>query len=92
MWDWISSEEDYLKMSKLLRMQWNDYKDFNNKYGVKNNPENHALRWSVWNKMHGLGYMVKEGAIDIESVYDHSAGRIVWLRALYLYSFYILVI
>jgi hypothetical protein len=60
-------------------MQWVDYDDFNHKYGVSSNPENYAMRWSVWNKMNGLGYMVKEGAIDVETVYDHSGGRIIWL-------------
>ena len=40
------------------------------------------MRWSVWNKMHGLGYMVKEGVIDVETVYDHSGERIIrmWNR------------
>ena len=29
--------------------------------------------------MNGLGYMVKEGAIDVDAVYDHSGGRLIWL-------------
>jgi hypothetical protein len=78
-WEWISSEEGYLRLAELMQMQWSDYKDFNRKYGVSSNPENYAIRWSVWNKMNGLGYMVKEGAIDVETVYDHSGGRIIWL-------------
>jgi len=79
MWEWISTEEGYLRMSELMKMQWKDYEDFNQKYGNQTNPKNYAMRWSVWNKMHGLGYMVKEGAIDIESVYDHSSARIIWM-------------
>jgi hypothetical protein len=78
-WVWISSEEGYLRLAELMQMQWIDYDDFNHKYGVSSNPENYAMRWAVWNKMNGLGYLVKEGAIDVETVYDHSGGRIIWL-------------
>jgi hypothetical protein len=78
-WEWISSEEDYLKFTQLLRMNWTDYEDFNRKYGANNNPENHAMRWAVMNNMNGLGYLLNEGAIDVETVYDHSGGRIIWL-------------
>jgi hypothetical protein len=78
-WEWISSEEGYRQLAELLKMQWNDIDDFNLKYGVETNPENYAMRWAVWNKMNGLGYMVREGAIDAETIYDHSGGRIIWL-------------
>jgi hypothetical protein len=79
MWEWISTEEGYLNMSELMLMQWKDFEDFIQKYGNQTNPKNYAMRWSVWNKIHGLGYMVKEGAIDIETVYDHSGARIIWM-------------
>ena len=79
MWEWISTEEGYLRMSELMKMHWKDYEDFNQKYGNQTHPKNYAMRWSVWNKMHGLGYMVKEGAIDVETVYEHSGARIIWL-------------
>ncbi|MES0325300.1 MAG: hypothetical protein ABUK18_05405 [Candidatus Bathyarchaeia archaeon] len=78
-WDWISDEEGYKKFIILMQMTWTDYEDFQHKYGSLTNPEAYAQRFSVWSKMNGLGYMVKEGAIDIESVYDHSAGRIMWM-------------
>ena len=78
-WDWISTEEGYLKFIQIMTMTWTDYEDFNRRYGGLSSPEAYAQRFSVWSKMNGLGYMVKEGAIDIETVYDHSAGRIVWM-------------
>ena len=78
-WDWISTEEGYHKFIQLMTMTWTDYDDFNRKYGGFSNTEAYAQRFSVWSKMNGLGYMVKEGAIDIETVYDHGAGRIVWM-------------
>ena len=78
-WDWISTEDGYHKFIQLMTMTWNDYEDFNRKYGSLSSPEAYARRFSVWSKMNGLGYMVKEGAIDIETVYDHGAGRILWM-------------
>jgi hypothetical protein len=79
MWDWISTEEGYLNMSELMKMHWTDFEDFADKYGNQTNPENYAMRWAMWNKMHGLGYMVKEGVIDVETVYEHSGARIIWM-------------
>jgi len=78
-WDWISTEEGYRKFIQLMTMTWTDYEGFQRKYGGLSNPEAYAMRFSVWSKMNGLGYMVKEGAIDINTVYDHSAGRIIWM-------------
>jgi hypothetical protein len=73
-WDWISDEEGYKKFMYLMTMTWSDYADFGEKYGGFTNPDAYAQRFSVWNKMNGLGYMVKEGVID-----DTGAGRIVWM-------------
>lgn len=78
-WGWISDEEGYQKFIQLMTMTWSDYEDFNEKYGSITNTENYATRFSVWNKINGLGYMVKEGMIDAETVYDHSAGRVLWM-------------
>ena len=79
LWEWISDEEGYQKFVQLMTMTWSDYEDFHKKYGTLTNTESYATQFSVWNKMNGLGYMVKEGVIDVETVYDHSAGRIVWM-------------
>jgi hypothetical protein len=78
-WDWISEEEGYKKFIYLMTMTWSDYHNFGEKYGGFTNPDGYAQRFSVWNKMNGLGYMVKEGVIDVETVYDTGAGRIVWM-------------
>jgi hypothetical protein len=63
-WGWISEEDQYLKFMQLMTMTWTSYDDFREKYGGFSNPEVYAMRWSVWSKLNGLGYLVKEGAID----------------------------
>jgi len=78
-WDWISEEDQYKKFMQLMTMTWTSYEDFQDKYGGFTKPDDYAMRWSVWSKLNGLGYMVKEGAVDVESVYDHSASRVIWM-------------
>ena len=78
-WDWISDEEGYSQLFQIMTLTWTDYDDFQKQYGASANTEAYAKRFSVQSKLNGLGYMVKEGAIDIETVYDHSAGRVVWM-------------
>jgi len=41
-WEWISSEEGYLQLAELLKMQWSDLEDFNQKYGVHINQCNNT--------------------------------------------------
>jgi hypothetical protein len=78
-WDWMSSEEGYHRLGTLLQMEWTDLEDFMSKYGVTSNLDNYAMRWSAMAKLNGLGYLVNEGAIDLETVYDHSGPRVIWL-------------
>ncbi|UCD44677.1 MAG: hypothetical protein JSV27_11275 [Candidatus Bathyarchaeota archaeon] len=79
LWDWISTEEGYSNLNELMTMKWEDYEDFNRRYGAENNPDSYAKRFAVWRKMNGLGYLVKEGAVDVETVYEHAGGRIIWM-------------
>ena len=78
-WDWISDEEGYKQFFQIMTLTWIDYDDFQKQYGASTNIEAYTMRFSVQSKLNGFGYMVKEGAIDIETVYDHSAGRVVWM-------------
>ena len=78
-WEWLSSEESYTRIGTLLQMEWTDYEDFNRKYGVRFNLENYAKRYAAMGKLNGLGYLVKEGAIDLGTVYDHSSPIVIWL-------------
>ena len=87
-WDWISDEEGYTQFFQIMTLTWTDYDDFQLQYGSSANLEAYAMRFSVQSKLNGLGYMVKEGAIDIETVYDHSAGRVVWMWEKYKPIFY----
>jgi len=55
---------------ELLSMQWTDFEDFRKKYDSTTNPENFAKRWKWWSYWDGIGYMLHEGLIDVESIYN----------------------
>ncbi len=74
----MSSPEFYRISNELLKMEWEDWDDYHRKYGAENNPENFALRSSMWNRLNGVGLLVKAGLIDVDRVYDLMRSNILW--------------
>ena len=60
----ISTPEHLDKINKLTEMEWDDYHDFEMKYGSDVNPENRTLRYSTWYLYDGIGFILKKGWID----------------------------
>ncbi len=58
--DWMS----------ILAMKWDGFQDFQNKYDSRTNPENFALRISLWNMFDSIGYQCRSGLIDVGTVYN----------------------
>ena len=63
---------------ETMYMEWDDYADFERKYGSDNNPEAYAQRLSIWNAFNNYGVLLKRGLIDPEMIYD-AAGAIIIL-------------
>jgi hypothetical protein len=63
------SPEHFTGTNELYSMEWEDWDDYNRKYGSENNPENYALRYSTWSRINGVGLLVKTGLIDVGSVH-----------------------
>jgi hypothetical protein len=74
----MSSPEHYIRTNELYSMEWDDYDDFERKYGSENNPENYGLRYSTWARIHGVGLLVKAGLIDVGTVHDLMRTTILW--------------
>lgn len=74
----MSSPEHYIRTNELYEMEWEDYSDFENKYGSENNPENYALRFSTWSWFNGVGLLVKAGLINVSTVHDLMRTTILW--------------
>jgi len=69
---WRTSKEawrDHIEWSKL---EWDDYSDFEDKYGSDVNPENYMLRGVRIARYQDLGLLVKHGVIDTDIAYDMS--------------------
>jgi len=66
----LKSYETYNKIIEIMNMEWDNYDDFEKKYGSDNNPENFAKRYSVLWRLNSIGILVRDGFIDAETVYD----------------------
>ena len=66
----MKSYETYNKIIELINMEWENYDDFERKYGSDNNPDNFAKRYSVLYRLNSIGILVRDGFFDAETVYD----------------------
>jgi hypothetical protein len=70
------SEEGNMKMMELFTMEWSSFDDFKAKYDHRNNPENSAQRMAIWNRCEAIGYLYREGMVDINTVFASSGMNI----------------
>jgi hypothetical protein len=77
-----SKEEDVLKFRYVMSLEWDDYEDYQSKYGYEANPEAYAKIWSYFNQFDDVGLMLRRGLIDIEDMYDLSERTIplIWKK------------
>jgi hypothetical protein len=59
-----NSEEAAKRFIELLEMEWNDYDDFEKKYGSDFNRDNYAKRQALWYTYDTIGLLLKKGLID----------------------------
>jgi len=72
----FSDYDSWLRNRDLLYMEWDDYDDFEKKYGSDTNPVAYAKRLAVWTLCNNLGILLKENLVDEEMVYDSIGGSI----------------
>ena len=66
---------DYIE---VLNWTWDDYTDFERKYGSDNNPRAFAMRNTIWTSFNIMGKLVTEDEIDIDLVNTIMHDSIVW--------------
>jgi hypothetical protein len=64
------TKEIGLRYIDLVHMTWTDHDDYMKKYDSEVNEENFADRWSFFGMFDVLGYQVKNGLIDIRTIYE----------------------
>ena len=70
---------------RIMGLTWENYEDYLQRWGPYANPEGTeeiVLITSSWNFLDGLGKMLREGLVDIDTVYDMFGHRIlmVWFK------------
>jgi len=78
------SEEKFGKnYVDFMNMSWKDYDEFERKYGSDEHPENYAMRWNLWYIGDGIGYILRRGLIDLETVTNLGGGIfvIIWEKS-----------
>jgi hypothetical protein len=67
---------------ELLNMEWNDYEDFERKYGSDTNTDNFAKRQAIWRNFDALGLALKRGLIDRELFFEQNpyGALLIWAK------------
>ena len=66
----ISTEEFMKKVTEMLYMKWEDYDDFEAKYGSDVDIDNYIMRNIVWGTYDSLGNLLKIGMADKDILYN----------------------
>lgn len=74
----ITTTEGMRKYMEVLNWEWEDYHDFEMKYGSDNNPQAFAMRMSIWGMYQLVGKLLKEGLISLDLVYTLMSDTAIW--------------
>ena len=66
--DEFSTKEAYRDWFSLMNMEWTDFDDFEKKYDSRINPDNAALRLSMWGRCEKVGQLYREGLLDLDTI------------------------
>ena len=68
---------------EIQEMSWTDLDDFDAKYDSTVNPDNLSKRFLVWGFFQELGYLLHEGLVDRDTVYNLLGGHnslLIWTK------------
>jgi hypothetical protein len=67
---------------ELMWWEWKDYDDYMSKYSPPNNPKNSSIMESQLSYLDGLGVLVKNKVVDLETLYDITGRRVIqyWFK------------
>jgi hypothetical protein len=64
----ISDTPDWMRhQNNMMNMKWTDYDDYISKYHSIKDPEGSSYRYRVWRRFNQMGWMVKDGYVDVET-------------------------
>ena len=74
--------ESMIAYFQLWNREWDDFDDYREKYSSFSNPEEFALFVSQEAMLDGLGILVQNGMVDLDSVYSMMGRRVItfWVK------------
>ena len=75
----LSDYGAWLRNREIMYMEWDNYEDFEKKYGSDTNPVAYAQRYAQWTLANNLGVMLKKNLIDEEMVYDSIGSSVIMM-------------
>jgi hypothetical protein len=72
----FTSAESQRRAYPLLSYQWEDYDDFERKYGSDVDLEGYAERYGAWSNMNRTGFLLKEGLITMDILVSTLGGQL----------------
>ena len=66
----FNTKEAVFHYIEIMSWHWDDYQDFEMKYGSDNNPQAFASRQLMWSQCAVWGKMLKKGLVDVEYFYN----------------------
>jgi hypothetical protein len=77
----IYSKDGVRDWYEIMSMQWIDFDDFSRKYDSRVNPENYIKREHYWSYLDAVGWQLRSGFLDWDTVYKTAKGaRTMWLK------------
>ena len=75
----VENSETYWE---IMGYEWNDYEEYVEKYGPRTNPESAHRMIAYYYVMDGLGMLVRNDVVDVETVYRMLGRRIIniWFK------------
>jgi len=71
--------EGFRNLFELLRYEWEDYGDFERKYGSENNVEASSKRFSLWQEFNLIGLMLRKGLVTADDLFDMGMQGVLFL-------------
>ena len=78
----MSNPENNRLLWEFMALEWDDYEDFMLKYSPAADPDHASRRQAFWSQYDGLGMLVKNNVVDLNTVYRTRGSHImmVWFK------------
>jgi hypothetical protein len=78
----LGTKEKLKDFIDLADLKWDTVENFRAKYDSALNPESYAKRWSLWIEYDTLGYLLRNGMIDREILFNSQGNEatVMWAR------------